>query len=56
MNLAARVMAQADNGEIWVTGTIPSLVVGSGHVFTQSGDYQLKGVPGTWILSSVAQS
>ena len=50
VNLAARVMSAAANGEVWVTNTIPSLVVGSQHDFSDRGEHQLKGIPGTWTL------
>lgn len=53
VNLAARVMATAGDGEIWVTSTVPSLVTGSGHTFTPQGPHHLKGIPDTWDLAAV---
>ena len=52
VNTAAPVMSAASDGEIWVTSTVPSLVVGSGHHFSERGDHELKGVPGTWTLAA----
>ena len=37
VHLAARILSQAADGEIWVSSTVPSLVVGSGHTFTERG-------------------
>jgi pimeloyl-ACP methyl ester carboxylesterase/class 3 adenylate cyclase len=50
VHVAARVLAAADGGQILTSGTVKDLVVGSGIEFTQRGDHQLKGVPGTWPL------
>jgi len=52
VNMAARVMNTAFDGEIWVTSTVPGLVVGSGHQFSDRGDYELRGMPGTWTLAA----
>jgi len=53
VNLAARVMAQADAGEILVSNTVKDLVVGSGIEFDDRGAHTLKGIPGEWRLYSV---
>ena len=50
--MAARVMSAAFDGEIWVTSTVPSLVVGSGHQFSDRGNHELRGIPGTWTLAA----
>ena len=42
VNIAARVMSAAFDGEIWVTGTVPSLVVGSDHQFSDRGNHELR--------------
>jgi class 3 adenylate cyclase len=53
VHIAARVSAAAGPGEVFVSGAIPSLVAGSGIDFTDRGEHELKGVPGTWRLYSV---
>jgi class 3 adenylate cyclase len=50
VHIAARVGALAAPGEILVSGTVKDLVVGSGIEFTDRGEHELKGVPGTWKL------
>lgn len=53
VNIAARVLAEAANNEVWTSRTVKDLVVGSGFEFTEKGNYSLKGVPGEWGLFSV---
>jgi class 3 adenylate cyclase len=53
VNIAARVQAQAQPGEVWVSRTVADLVAGSGITFSDRGERQLKGVPGTWQLFAV---
>ncbi|HEX5469398.1 MAG TPA: adenylate/guanylate cyclase domain-containing protein [Gaiellaceae bacterium] len=55
VSIGARVAAQADPGEVLVTGTVKDLVAGSGLVFAPRGDRELKGVPGTWPIYAVAE-
>jgi class 3 adenylate cyclase len=50
VNTGARVMAAASAGEVFVSGTVKDLVVGSGLEFQERGVHALKGVPGTWPL------
>jgi class 3 adenylate cyclase len=50
VHIAARVMAEAGPGELLVSSVIPPLVAGSGIDFDDRGEYDLKGVPGTWRL------
>jgi class 3 adenylate cyclase len=50
VHIAARVGALAAPGEILISGTVKDLVVGSGIEFTDRGEHELKGVPGTWKL------
>jgi len=52
VNIAARVMNAADDGEVWVSGTVPGLTIGSGIEFTNRGQHELGGVPGSWELYS----
>jgi class 3 adenylate cyclase len=53
VHVAARVGALAGSGETVVSNTVKDLVVGSGIAFTERGERQLKGVPGTWKLYAV---
>jgi class 3 adenylate cyclase len=50
VHVAARVCALAAAGEVWVSSSVPPLIVGSGIGFVDRGEYQLKGVPGRWTL------
>jgi class 3 adenylate cyclase/pimeloyl-ACP methyl ester carboxylesterase len=52
VHIGARVVAEAEPGEVLVSGTVKDLVVGSGIEFADRGDHELKGVPGTWRLYS----
>jgi class 3 adenylate cyclase/pimeloyl-ACP methyl ester carboxylesterase len=53
VHIAARVAALAAPGEVLVSGTVKDLVVGSGIGFTNRGERELRGVPGTWKLFAV---
>jgi len=53
VHIAARISALAAADEIWVSGTIRELVVGSGLQFKKQGWQMLKGVPEAWELFSV---
>jgi class 3 adenylate cyclase/pimeloyl-ACP methyl ester carboxylesterase len=53
VHIAARVGALAASGQVLVSRTVKDLVVGSGIAFTDRGEHELKGVPGTWQLFSV---
>jgi class 3 adenylate cyclase len=52
--IGARVAAAADGGEVLVSQTVKDLVAGAGIEFVERGEQELKGVPGTWRLYSVA--
>jgi pimeloyl-ACP methyl ester carboxylesterase len=54
VHIGARVMAEAQPGEVLVSGTVKDLVVGSGLEFAERGTRALRGVPGTWALFAVA--
>ena len=54
VNIAARVVAAADAGEVLVSRTVTDLVAGSEIAFDDRGEYELKGVPGSWRLFAVA--
>jgi class 3 adenylate cyclase len=55
VNIGARVAAQAEEGEVLVSGTVKDLVAGSGITFEARGVRELKGL-GEWPLYAVAQS
>jgi class 3 adenylate cyclase len=48
------VSTLAGPGEVLVSKTVTDLVAGSGLQFEDRGEYELKGVPGTWKLFAVA--
>jgi class 3 adenylate cyclase len=50
VHIAARVMGEAKPSEVLASSTVRDLVVGSDIAFEYQGEYELKGVPGTWRL------
>jgi len=54
LHIGARVMALAEPSEVLVTSTVKDLVAGSGLVFGDAGEHELKGVPDRWRLFRVA--
>jgi class 3 adenylate cyclase len=54
VHLASRIEAGAAPGEVLVSRTVTELVAGSGIEFRDRGEHELRGVPGTWQLFSVA--
>jgi class 3 adenylate cyclase len=54
--IGARVAARAEPSEVLVSQTVKDLVAGSGLVFEDAGEHELKGVPGIWHLFRVADS
>jgi pimeloyl-ACP methyl ester carboxylesterase len=53
VHTGARVASQAGAGDVLVSQTVKDLVAGSGIVFEERGERELKGVPGTWRLYAV---
>ena len=53
VHIGARIMVEAQPGEVLVSSVVKDLVVGSGLAFTERGVRTLKGVPGTWPLFAV---
>lgn len=53
VHIGSRVSALARPDEVLVSSTVKDLVVGSNIVFGESGEYELKGVPGRWRLFRV---
>jgi len=54
VHAAARVMARAGAGQVWVSNSIAGLVTDSAFTFASRGLFDLKGVPGPQELFSVA--
>ena len=53
VHIAARIGAIAVPGEVFVSGMVKDLVMGSGIDFSERGEHELKGVPGLWPLFAV---
>jgi class 3 adenylate cyclase len=53
VHIAARVIGQAEPGEVVVSSTVKDLVVGSGIPFEDRGEHELRGVPDRWHLWAV---
>jgi class 3 adenylate cyclase len=54
VTIAKRVCDIARPGEMLVSETVRSTMVGAGIAFNSQGDHELKGVPGTWRLYALA--
>jgi class 3 adenylate cyclase len=53
VNVAARVMAAAAGGEIYLTATAHAAAAGSGIRLAEAGEHALKGLPDNWLLYRV---
>jgi class 3 adenylate cyclase/pimeloyl-ACP methyl ester carboxylesterase len=53
VHIAARVATTASRGDLLVTAMVKDLVAGSGIEFNDTGEHELKGVPGLWKLFAV---
>jgi class 3 adenylate cyclase len=53
VHTGASVAANAQPGEVLVSGTVKDLVAGSGLAFEDRGQHELKGIPGNWQLFAV---
>jgi class 3 adenylate cyclase len=53
VHLGARVAALAGPSQVLVSRTVTDLVAGSGLSFTEHGEHELKGLPGSWPLYTV---
>ncbi len=53
VHVAARVMENAGQGQIWVSGVVPLLMTGSEVEFQSRGEWALKGIPGEWSLFEI---
>ena len=56
VTIAKRVCDMAGPGEVLVSETVRSTMVGAGIAFNSEGDHELKGVPGFWRLFALATS
>jgi class 3 adenylate cyclase len=56
VHVGARVMSLADPSEVLVTSTVKDLTAGSGLVFEDAGEHDLKGVPDRWRVYRVAHA
>lgn len=56
VTIAKRVCDLAGPGQVLVSETVRTNMVGSGIEFNSHGSHELKGVPGTWPLSTLAVS
>jgi class 3 adenylate cyclase len=53
VHIGARVAALAGPSEVLVSSTVREIVTGSRRTFAESGEYELKGVPGRWRVYAV---
>jgi class 3 adenylate cyclase len=56
VHIGARVGAKAGASEVLVSQTVKDLVAGSGLVFEDAGEHELKGVPDRWRLYRVLEA
>jgi pimeloyl-ACP methyl ester carboxylesterase len=53
VNIGARIASRAGPSEVLVSQTVKDLTAGSGLLFDDAGEHELKGVPGPWRLFRV---
>ena len=53
VNLATRIMNQAEPGKLWVSSTVRDLAFGSDYEFQPQPPRELKGFDGEWVLYEV---
>ena len=53
VHIGARIAAMAGPGEILASGAVRDISAGSGIAFSDRGDHELRGVPGTWRVCAV---
>ena len=53
VHIASRICAVAAAGDVWASSTVKDLLLGSVVEFTDAGEHELKGVPGSMRLSRV---
>ena len=55
VHIGARVCALAGPSEVLVSSTVREIVTGSRRMFTERGEYDLKGVPGQWRVHALVR-
>ncbi len=55
VHIGARVGALAGPSQVLISQTVKDLVAGSGLVFEDAGEHELKGVPDRWHLYRVVE-
>ncbi|QOZ54445.1 adenylate/guanylate cyclase domain-containing protein [Bradyrhizobium sp. CCBAU 53338] len=55
VHVAARIMGQSGENEVFVSRVVTDLVAGAGLTFTNRGSFDLKGLPGHWDLFAAVQ-
>ena len=55
VHIGGRVGAKAGPSEVLVSSTVKDLVAGSGLVFEDAGEHELKGVPDRWNMYRVVK-
>ena len=55
VHIGARVAAMAGASEVLASSTVKDLVAGSGLIFEEAGEHELKGVPDRWRLYRVSE-
>ncbi len=55
VHLAARILAVAEPGQVVVSGTVRDLLAGSGLVFTELGEFELRGIEGRRSLAALVR-
>jgi class 3 adenylate cyclase/pimeloyl-ACP methyl ester carboxylesterase len=56
VHVTARVCAEAGPGEVVVSQTVQDVVAGSGLLFEERGDHELRGIAGRWRLFDLVRS
>jgi class 3 adenylate cyclase/predicted esterase len=56
VNIASRIADQAEESEILTSDLTRQLMIGSSTIFDNRGDFELKGVPGSWPLFAAFMS
>ncbi|HET7473339.1 MAG TPA: adenylate/guanylate cyclase domain-containing protein, partial [Candidatus Limnocylindrales bacterium] len=56
VHIAARLLSQADPGQVVVTKTVRDLVTGTDLAFSPRGSASLRGVPGQWEIFAAGTS
>ena len=56
VHAAARILAIAEPGQVLVSGTVRDLLAGSGLVFAERGEFELRGIEGRRTLAALIRS